>query len=880
MHIKPITSTFLFIILLCLSINTNAQDVLNRQITLTKTEGSAKEILQEIELQAEILFSYSNKICLSENIILSESTNTIDHFLSEIFAECPVEYKIRSRKIILLPKPPPEVSNNIRVSGFVKSRKSKEALIGASVYHNNKTLGTSSNSFGYYSFEIPKGETSILSSFIGFRTKNIHINAYKDTTINFFLELNSNLEEVKVIQNMSAEEINTTRSSTITVPIEQITEMPLFMGEVDVIKSLQLLPGINSGSEGLNGFYVRGGGSDQNLFLLDDVPIYNISHLLGFFSIFNADAINSVNITKAGFPARYGGRLSSVLDIRMKDGNKEKIKGTASIGAISSKIALDGPIKSEKTTFNFSARRSYFDLFSSLFQSGSEAKSSFFFYDTNLKLSHEFSPKNKVYASFYAGKDKFFTKYNYNTVRNPNQPPEGTETLNINDESNSGWINQMAALRWNKLYNSKLFSNITVAYSQYSYFIGFEQNEIETNTWNYYEQKYNSGITDLLSKVDFDYFLNNNHHIKFGGNYTYHTFKPGIDIVKRVQNIETVIDSTIGGDNIYGNEFYLYVEDDFHLTPKLKMNVGLHSASYFTSSQAYHSLQPRFSARYLLTPKLAFKTSFSRMTQFMHLVTSGSLALPTDIWIPVTDKIKPQHSNQYTLSSTWQIQNGFDLTVETYYKDNQQLLMINPENSYSSIEEGAIFGDGYAHGIEFLVHKKTDKLTGWFGYTWSKSMNRFSELNKGEYFPTLNDRRHDVGIYSNYKINPRMSISATWAFSSGNAVTLPSQKYYKPQLPSNGTLENGDYSEHIDEIHGYRMPVYHRLDIGVNMTKEIRWGQQTWSMGLYNAYGRQNAFSLYFDSNYDSEGNLVDRQLNQLSIFPFPLPYIRYTIKF
>ncbi len=868
------------LILWCFFINMKAQTILDQEIKLPIQSGSTDDLLQNIEDKTGIIFSYSNRVCIKSSIKLSSRYNSIYNFLNEIFLDCPVNYKIKNNKVLITPIEKKEVKNKgnfYQVSGFVTSAEDGEILIGASVYDLLKVTGTSTNPYGYYSFKVPKGEVIINASYVGFTTRQNRFDIHKDTLLNIQLSKASAIQEVPVISNIAPEGINTTRTGTISVPIEQIKEMPAILGEVDVIKSLVLLPGINSGGEGSGGLYVRGGGADQNLYLLDDVPIYNISHLLGFFSIFNAEAINNVNITKGGFPARYGGRLSSVIDVRMKDGSKEKINGLVSLGILSSQLSLNGPI-SKKTTFSISARRSYFDLYSSLIQQNLASKTSFFFYDINSKISHQLNAKNKLYFSFYTGQDKYFTKYNYRKLTTASQPD--ISSIKLNDETNSGWGNLMSALRWNKLFNDKLISNITLAYTRYKYFIGYLQNEVKTNSWNYYEQKYNSGIADAMLKIDFDYFLNNNHHVKFGGNYTYHIFNPKVDIIKKVENIETVIDSTIGGTNMYGKEIYLYAEDDFSISKRLKFNVGLHYAGYITPNKMYHSWQPRLSGRYLVHPKLAIKASYSRMTQFLHVVNSNSLLLTTDVWLPVTDEIKPQYSDLYAFSAKWQIQQGFNISIEAYYKDNRQLIMIDPENNAASWQTDIIYGKGDVKGIEFLIHKKYNKLSGWFGYTLSKSENIFPGVNNGKYFPTSYDRRHDVGIYTNYKINDNINIGATWAFSSGNAVTLPTQKYYKPTTPTQGSITSNNYSEYIDEINGYTMPVYHRLDIGLNMTKKIKWGERTWSLGIYNAYGRQNAFSLYFTSEYDDNGDLVKRQLNQLSLFPFPIPYLRYSIKF
>ncbi|MCW3804784.1 TonB-dependent receptor [Plebeiibacterium marinum] len=860
------------------------QSILQKEIDIPKVSGSTLELLQILENEVGIPFSYSNRLCLDNNVILSSSRNTIEGFINELFHDCPVVISERKNKIILLPDNSHSHNKEICISGFVRSKKDGEILIGASVYESHLWEGINSNNFGYYNLILQEGEVVINCSYVGYESVQHRFYLKNDTVLNFSLQENASISEIPIVSFITPEGINSTRNSTISLPVAQIKKVPAFMGEIDVARTLQLLPGINGGSEGVSGLFVRGGSADQNLFLLDDVPVYNISHLFGFFSVFNEDAINNVTVTKGGFPARYGGRLSSVVDIRLKDGNDKKIKGTASLGMMSSKLALDGPLYKEKTTFSLSFRRSYYDLVSMLIQSANNSRTSFYFYDTNAKITHKVNDKNRLYLSFYGGRDRVYTKYNFSEVRNPSQPIDGTETIDVNDENYSGWGNTVSSFRWNKIYSDKLFSNISLAYSNYTYFVGHEEHLIDYDTWDYYEQKAYSGITDYLAKVDFDYFLTPSHHVRFGGNYIFHAFNPGSDIIRESRNTATVLDSTIGGKNVHGNELYLYLEDDFDLTHNIKVNAGMHGSLYFTKGKWYRSWQPRLSMRYLVTPKLALKASYSRMTQYMHLLSTSAVSLPTDYWIPVSDNVKPQHATQVSIGGKFEINKGFDISVMGYYKDYHNLIAQGEDNVSdvytNSWEEGLVRGVGNAKGLEFLIHKKTGKFTGWVGYTLAKAIQKYAELNGGESFPTTNDRRHDLGIFGSYEVSPKIDISATWLFGSGNTVTLPSQKYYNPRLPgSDNSLQSG-YSEYISTYNGYKMPVFHRMDVGINLKKETKRGERVWTMGVYNLYGRQNAFSLYFSNEIDESTGNMKRELKQLSIFPFPIPYIRYTLKF
>ncbi len=881
--INVVSLLFFVIIFFLSSFKLKGQSILDKLYSLRIVEGSSVELFDEIEEVSGITLSYSNKLCLKNNLTLTERTNTLRGFIAEILSECDYQVVEKKNKLIVTPSSQDSIKTFV-ISGFVKSKSSEENLIGSSVYDALRWEGTTSNSFGFYSVALPKGDVIINCSYVGFKTVQHRFVLDKDTVLSFHLEKNAMLSEVPVISFLSHDDINSSRTSTISVPVNQIKKVPSFLGEVDVVRTLQLLPGVNGGNEGVSGLYVRGGGSDQNLFLIDDVPVYNISHLFGFFSVFNEDAINNVTVTKGGFPARYGGRLSSVVDIRMKDGNQEELKGVLSVGMMSSKLALEGPLYKDKTTFSASFRRSYYDLLALPLQSGNNSKTGFYFYDANAKIVHRLNDKNRLYLSFYSGKDKFYTKYNWLEVPNPTQSGNDTETITVNDENYYEWGNTITSLRWNRIITDKLFANVSVAYSDYIYAVGYNSHDIIDDDWQYYKKEYYSGIVDFMSKVDFDYYVVPNHHVRFGANYIYHKFNPGMDILQETLGLETLVDTTIGNSIVYGNEVYFYIEDDFKLGERIQANCGLHASFYDTQGRVYSSFEPRFSARYLVSHGIALKGAYSKMTQYMHMFSSSSVSLPTDFWIPVTDKISPQYAEQTSFGVEWQLRKGFNFSLIGYFKKYENLMEQKEGNSgilYSDDwEDNFVFGKGEAKGLEFLIHKKTGKLSGWLGYTLAKSVQQFSEINDGIPFPTNNDRRHDFSIFGNYVINNHVDISATWQWSSGNTVTLPSQKYYSPSLPTLGTSQISDYSEYISGINQYRMPAFHRLDIGVNFKKNNKLGERIWSFGLYNAYGRQNAFSLYFATDTDEETGETSRSLKQISIIPFPLPYVRYTLKF
>lgn len=754
-------------------------------------------------------------------------------------------------------------AQNYTLSGYIRDSENGENLIGATVLDRTSLKGTVSNTFGFYSLTLPAGDVKLKVSFVGYQPREMDLDLTENLQLNFDLVSGSTLDEVVITAEEDFE--LSPQMSTIDVPIEQIKSMPVLMGEADVLKSLQLLPGIQGGTEGSSGIYVRGGGPDQNLILLDGVPVYNASHLFGFFSVFNPDAINKVNVVKGGFPARYGGRLSSVIDISMKEGNNQKFSGEGSIGLIASKLTLEGPIgKNEKTSFIVSGRRTYIDLLTRPIIKAStdgESTGGYFFYDFNAKINHRLSENDRLYLSFYNGKDKGFARSEYEYG------------LRSKEEFGLGWGNTISALRWNHVFSPKLFANLTGTYSKYKFrvFADYEEGE-DREAIEYY-----SGIDDFSLKFDMDYLPSPEHNIKFGLAATHHQFNPGI--LGYEATSEGVQDTTIGNGKTSAIELYGYVEDDIQFSPKLRSNAGLHYSTFFVNGAFYHSLQPRFSMRYLLSSSLSVKASYATMHQYIHLLTNGGLGLPTDLWVPATDKIRPQSSWQAALGLAKTFQ-GFEVSTELYYKEIEGLIEYKEGASYFNLgsdwQDKVTSGNGTSYGAELLIQKKTGKLSGWLGYTLSWSNRQFDELNFGKKFPYKYDRRHDVSIVGSYKFSERFSLSSTWVYGTGSALSLPISTY--ASAPEN--QDNFDYyyeSEQVEYYEGrnsFRMKAYHRLDIGLTWTKKKKWGERSWSLGAYNVYNRRNPF--FIDEGHDNKGN---KKLYQYSLFP-ALPYFRYSFKF
>ncbi|MCF8381771.1 MAG: TonB-dependent receptor [Bacteroidales bacterium] len=777
------------------------------------------------------------------------------------------------------------------ISGFIRDAASNEQLIGANVYESSSLNGTISNFYGFYSLSLSPGEVRIIISYLGYENQLHAFKLTKDTVINFNLSLSSTeIEEVTIVGNIQSK-LETTQMSMIDIPIEKFAKVPMLLGEADVLKVIQLLPGVQSGTEGFSGIYVRGGGPDQNLFLLDGVPVYNASHLFGFFSVFNPDAVKSVQLYKGGFPARYGERLSSVIDIRMKEGNAKEVHGNFSVGIISSKLSVEGPIVKDKTSFMISARRTYADILARPFiamankqdENGSTA-GGYYFYDLNTKLNHKFSDKSRLYFSTYLGKDEAYSKDKYSA-----DYYYGTEHTKYEstDKTGLGWGNFISALRWNYLLSNRLFSNTTLTYSKYNFevFNEYESKDLVNNETEIDEFKYFSGIEDYALKLDFDYYPSPKHSIKFGSSYTYHDFKPGVTLFKYDYGGEgNSIDTTFGDVKIFSNEFVAYAEDDYEITSGLKINAGLRFSMVDVQSKTYAILQPRLSLRYKVNKKLSLKAGYSKMTQFVHLLTTSSISLPTDLWLPVTKNIEPPISHQIAVGGSYQLPKDLMLTIEGFYKTMDNLIEYKEGAGFSGTGTGweskVEKGKGWAYGGEILIEKTLGKTTGWIGYTLSWTNRQFENLNFGKVFPAKYDRRHDISLVLTHQINKNIDIGTTWVYGTGNAYTLGVMKY--PSLNFPGTYNNYYYTPQITEYeskNNYRAPAYHRFDFGVNFNKQKKHGIRTWSYSIYNIYNRKNPFYIFWDTEYDFKNDTSKPVLKQFSLFPI-IPSISYSFKF
>ena len=776
------------------------------------------------------------------------------------------------------------------ISGYVMDAASKETLIGATVFDRNSGKGCATNNYGFYTLTLDQGGVDLQVSYVGYTQQNKAIDLKENLSINFLLETNTTLDEVVVEATRATVSARSPQMSVVELPVQQIKSIPTLFGEADVLKAIQLLPGVQNGSEGSAGMYVRGGGPDENLLLLDGVPVYNVNHALGFFSVFNPDALKNVTLYKGSFPAHFGGRLSSVVDIRMKEGDMQKYHGNVSVGLISSKLNVEGPIVKDKLSFNLSFRRTYGDLLikptlwiaSAISPDMSKLRAGYNFYDLNAKLNWKISDKDRLYLSFYTGDDAISFGVRYKDYEN-----DGVQYTN-NMGLGWRWGNKVASLRWNHVMSQKLFMDASVNYTQYRHRLTMDMSDerfyeqYNQTVKDEFNMAYKSGINDLTAKVDFDYTPLPNHEIRFGGNYTYHMFRPEVQSAKMVEGNQTAIDTTMSASNVYAHETALYAEDNMTFGDIFRVNAGVHYSTFTVEGKTYQSVQPRLSASVMLASNLSLKAGYAYMTQYVHLLSNSSLSLPTDLWVPVTKNIVPMNAHQWSLGAFYELPRLFDISLEGYYKTMDNLIEYKDGASFfgssDTWENKVCMGRGWAYGVEFLVQRSFGKTTGWIGYTWAHSKRKFDregmEINGGKVFPAKYDRRHDISITVQHKFSDRFDLSGTWVFSSGNCGTLGTQVY-------EGLMDEWGYIPSINalERNNFRMGNYHRLDLSVNFHKQKKHGIRTWNISVYNVYNHKNPFIVYTDYGWDEATQTEKKKLMQASLFPI-IPSVSYSYKF
>eukprot|EP01029_Cantina_marsupialis_P015889 TRINITY_DN3506_c0_g2_i1.p1 TRINITY_DN3506_c0_g2~~TRINITY_DN3506_c0_g2_i1.p1 ORF type:complete len:861 (-),score=29.87 TRINITY_DN3506_c0_g2_i1:851-3433(-) len=835
-----------------------------KTVELSKDSLSVAEILSEIHKQTGIDFSYTSELNTDRIIKLPVKKGDINFFLDKIIDHKAFRIKKSNNKIYLIAIPLHE--RKYTINGFITDAETGEVLINATIANLQNFTGTVSNNFGFYSFGLKNNSHQLQYSFVGYKSVVLDVELDKDTTVNIALSPITILEEVKVTADNQANNINHLFVSTASFQANQLSQHGVF-GEKDLFRNLNQLPGIQSPQDGLGGLIVRNGSPDQNLILLDDVPVYYTSHLLGLYSVFNPDAINQVKLVKGGFPAHYGGRISSVLDIRMKDGNTQKIGGDYSIGLLTAKFNLHGPIKKNKTTFNISMRRSYLDVILNgiLELADSKYKASYYFGDLNWKIVHRFSNRDKLYFSSYWGGDLAKVK----------TTDELSEQFAEKSTNKIGWGNFTNSLRWNHIYNKHLFGNTSLILSRYTFLA--KDRMLEKEGDNDYQEKYNyqfkSGIRDFSFKTEFDFIPDYKHYMKFGLEASLHHTKPGSERMKNSGNKKENIASD---QSIKSQEVNLFGECQIRFGKKFLVNMGTRWSSFIVEKTYYSTIEPRLNTQYFITPKWSLTGSFSQMTQYLHMVKTSSLSLPTDLWLPVTKKIKPTDAFQYTGGTHYSFSKSLKFSLEFYHKLSRNILEFKEEAYLQDIrsnwENMVEVGKGWSKGMEVGLRKTQGNTSGSIAYTLARARVRYQKLNQGKSYPSPYDRRHSFSIQLNQKISKKVNCSAYWTYGTGLPATVSTS-----MVPSISPYDKStSFTPVFPNRNEYRMPDYHRLDFSINFVKEKKRGIRTWNISVYNLYNRKNISYAYLsqDNSYTPSYTL-----KKISLFSF-LPSISYSYKF
>lgn len=763
-------------------------------------------------------------------------------------------------------------SQTSTLSGYLKDKANGEALIGATVFIPELKTGVITNPYGFYSVSVPQGTYSLQFSFIGYQTQTPKIILNESKQLNVMLEEDQEeIAEVIVTGEKRNRNVESLQMSMEKVQVKMIKKLPSFMGEVDIIKSITLLPGIQNGGEGSSGLYVRGGGPDENLMILDEAPVYNASHLLGFFSVFNSDAIKDVQVYKGGIPAEYGGKASSVIDIRMKDGNSQQLGMSGGIGNISSRLTIEGPIIKDKWSFIVSGRRTYADYLGKLAGVKQLKENHLYFYDLNLKTNIELNDKNRVYFSAYTGDDYF----------------------KVGESIYMRWGNLTSTARWNHLFSNKLFSNTSLIYSHYDYNLGVPGSGADQFDWT-------SQISDYNFKQDFSWYPNSKNKLTLGFNVIYHHFEPGaVDAGDKSYFTDLKLTNYNALDNS------LYISNEQTIGSKLTLRYGLRYSyfqqignakvqQYLNPDQpnekevtgvieygkgklvppSYHNLEPRLAVKYMLSPESSIKASYNRMAQNLHLISNTNSPTPLDIWLPSSTYIKPLIANQIGLGYFRNFNdNRFETSAEVYYKKMDNVIdYIDGAELFlkENLETELLHGSGYAYGLELYAKKQEGRMTGWISYTLARSMREIPGINEGKAYPSSYDRTHNAALVLNYELSKRWNFGTNWIFATGNPTSYPIAKYDV----------QGNTMYYYAARNSNRIPDYHRLDISFTYDfkkNEQRKFKQSLNFSIYNLYARRNAYSVTFRQNED---NPTVSEATRLSIIGSMIPSVTYNFNF
>lgn len=879
MNKKTITTVFLALAATLLTLRGAAQDISQVKLTLRFKHNSLREVLRTIEQVSSFKFvARVEDIDAVQDVSLEVESQPLDKILQQLLKGHNIQFKQVGKNIVLkkgeekrnvssiIVPASYRIPDKYTVSGTIRAEKTGETIIGATIRAGSTVssffTAVVSNEYGFYSLTLPRGAYHLEISTVGMATVARDVQLDSNIVLDVAMTAAAaDLQEVTVRATTTGRSLKSPQMGMERMTMSEIKNIPVIFGEKDVLKTIQLLPGIKSAGDGNAGFYVRGGGSDQNLILLDEATVYNPSHLLGFFSTFNSDAIKNIVVYKGGMPAQYGGRLSSVVDVKMNEGNNQDYSASGGIGLISSRLNVEGPIQKDRSSFLISGRRTYADLFLRLSSDSTINKSRLYFYDLNAKMNFKLSGKDRLYLSGYFGRD----------------------VLSQDNLSGINWGNTTATARWNHVFNSRWFSNTSLIYSNYDFRI---TNKEAGNEFNIISQ-----IKDWNLKEDVQWYAGSMHTVNIGFNAIHHTIRPGEITANKDAGI-----NSLTFPRRYSLESAAYITDTWKATGQLSFTYGLRFSAFSILGKGdyynidpsgkildtmhygsgdvvktYFNAEPRVAAAWQLNGSTSLKAAYVRNTQNLHLVSNSTTSSPTDRWVANTNIIRPEISDQVSLGYYKDLAEGkWELTVETYYKTMQhQIDYKNGANIYTNepIETQLLFGKGRAYGIEWLLKKRAGRFTGWLSYTLSKTERKIDGINDGQWYNARQDRTHDIAIVGTYQLNKKWTLSADWVFYTGDAVTFPSGKY---------TVDGNVYFLYTKR-NAYRMPSYHRLDLGATLQlKQRKKFSSELNFSLYNAYGRQNAYQIIFRQGKDDPDKT---EAVRFSLFSF-IPSISYNFKF
>ena len=867
-----------------MAITLSAQSLLEKKLDLRIKDQVLEKALLQLSQTAAVEITFSNDILPADRKVnLSVRQKSLGRILDLLLEDTRVGYKVIADRIVLVSKP--KTSQKYTISGFVHDLETGEKLIASNIYVPGTNKGTTTNAYGFFSLTLPEGKNVLKASYLGYRSIEIELMLNKNETIEINLTPSLTLAPVVVVAYDSLP-VRPDLMSTDEIPLGRFETLPALGGEVDVIRLAHLLAGVQTGADGVGGIHIRGGGVDQNLILLDGVPVYNAAHMAGVFSIFNSSAVKSTKLIKGSFPARYGGRLSSVLDVRTKEGNSRSLGAEATVGLTAAKLSIEGPLKKDTSSFIFSARKSFLGAYvrpisrRSKKNKGQAGESDYDFYDLNGKINLSIGKKDELFLSFYNGGDRY-----------ENETTSGSflDGASYQDTSRQSlnWGNTIAALRWNHLLSSKLFVNTTFSYSRYFFKSDdlftylFEEDGSTLRELNF--SRFRSNIEDFIARVDLEYSPSSSHFLRFGAEVTRHSFQPGVaalgaDLKLSIPDVDLFIKLLDSLENPAINtlESAVYIEDDITFSRNFHANLGLRGSMLNVQGEKYYSLEPRINLAYRLNSSLSIKGSFSFMKQYLHLLTTSGIGLPTDLWVPSTARVKPQSAWQVVGGLNYKLGDGLMLDVEAYYKKMNNVITFQEGSSISFIdaenwENSVTAGQGWSYGLETGFSKNIGNTTGWVNYTLAWSERQFDDINLGRKYPFRYDRRHEFKLAVVHHLTDRWNLSGNWVFGTGIAITLPVSEYVF-DIPSFIPTTAFNFGEK----NSLRLPAYHRLDLGAN----YRFGQnkfkQEINFGIYNVTNAQNP--LYYRLSRDPS-EIRRRTYVQATLLPF-IPYFSYNIRF